>query len=232
MTDSPQSRFRLQHSPWLLLGTVATVGLSIWLWNHREQQVPQKNEREGQAEPADVGLADADPTGSSTDFDLIEIVLVDLMGFNEFRPATADLAGKQSKVVLDEKACGLSGDISDGILNYESNPEVVPHEIAADPRRRNPKERILFSGFKPKNPNILVGDLSGINWYLSFDFEKKFPDAKGYVSAWLPGYSKDGNTAVVKVVFGPTAHGATATYLLINQDGRWKVKWRTTAYFI
>ena len=43
MSDSPQSRFRLPHWGWFLLGAmvlvVAEFGLSIWLPWHREQQV-------------------------------------------------------------------------------------------------------------------------------------------------------------------------------------------------
>ena len=51
MTDTPRSRFRLPHWGWFLLATivlvVGSVGLSIWLPWHREQQVIQKIEEWG-----------------------------------------------------------------------------------------------------------------------------------------------------------------------------------------
>jgi hypothetical protein len=53
----------------------------------------------------------------------------------------------------------------------------------------------------------------------------------GYAIAWLPAYSEDAKTALVRVYFGPTPHGATATYLLVRQNGEWTIKWRRTAYY-
>jgi hypothetical protein len=51
-----------------------------------------------------------------------------------------------------------------------------------------------------------------------------------YASLWLPGYSSDRSTAVVKFEFGPTSHGATATYLLKKQDDKWIVSDYDFAY--
>jgi len=178
--------------------------------------------------------APPDAPGRSTDFELIELVLVDLIDFKEFHSLTGR-DGKKSQIVLSDQTIGSSGFLSDDQLSSESYPEkdkLVPPDIGADLRRRNPKEPISLSAFNPKNPNIIVEDLSDIDGKDDAAFEKKHPDARGYVEAWMPGYSEDGRTAVVRVLFGPTPHAATATYMLVKQDGRWKVKWRKTAYYV
>ncbi len=136
-------------------------------------------------------------------------------------------------VVLSKKTCSHSG-LGDNQLNGESRgnkDKLVPPDIIADLQRRNPGESLSLANLKPRNANIVVEDLSDKKESeLEYEFNEKYPDARGYVKAWLPGFSKDGNTAVVRVRFGPSAHGATATYMLIKQDGRWRVKWRRTAY--
>jgi hypothetical protein len=57
-------------------------------------------------------------------------------------------------------------------------------------------------------------------------FRKKYPDSWGYVYAFLPGYSRDGNTAVVIFAAGPSAHGAQVTYLMVKTEEGWKISWR------
>lgn len=167
---------------------------------------------------------------SSTDYELIEMVIVDLLDFDEFHLIT-DLDEEKSKVVLNEKTSRWYGFISDSQLSGEAYPKkdkLVPPDISADLRRRNHEEPFSLSGFKPNDPDIIVKDWSSLNRH---DAEKKYPDARCFIETWLPGYSKDGKTAVVRLWFGPTAHGATATYLLVKQDGRWTVKWRKTVYY-
>ena len=178
---------------------------------------------------------EAKTTDSSTDFDLIELVLVDLIDFNEFSPMFFS-NGKRSQIILNEKTQGLNGLISDDQLNSESgnkSDQVIPSEICADLRERNPEEPISLSEFKPTDPKILIEDVSEIHWGIDdISFAKKHPNAKGCVYAWLPGYSRDRKTAVVRLLFAPTPHGATATYMLVKQDGRWTIKWRRTAHYV
>jgi hypothetical protein len=67
----------------------------------------------------------------------------------------------------------------------------------------------------------------------SYDWRppEKYPDARAYVRVWLPAYSKDGQTAVVRLMVGPTPHGATATYLLTRGKSGWTVtKWKIAFY--
>jgi hypothetical protein len=47
----------------------------------------------------------------------------------------------------------------------------------------------------------------------------------------LPGYSRDGLTALVDFTFGPTPHGAVGFYLLKKVKGRWEIVECEIGYF-
>lgn len=49
--------------------------------------------------------------------------------------------------------------------------------------------------------------------------------------AWLPGYSKDGQLAIVMFSIPWSIHHADGTYVLVRQDGRWKVRVRQFVYY-
>jgi hypothetical protein len=59
-------------------------------------------------------------------------------------------------------------------------------------------------------------------------FEAKYPDAKGYVAASLPGYTRDGRTAYVSFFSGPGGiHGGpSGEFLFAYREGRWTLIWR------
>jgi hypothetical protein len=79
-----------------------------------------------------------------------------------------------------------------------------------------------------------VGDNLGRG---GFDFvnqmQKRFPHIQRscYVRLWLPGYSNDRKTAVIRFSYGPSAHGAAATYVLKNRNGEWIVTKFNLFYF-
>jgi hypothetical protein len=170
--------------------------------------------------------ADDEPKASTTDLEILEVVLLDLIGNKEFRPLTGH-DGKKTQIVLVDETVGPSGFVSDDQL--DSLKWFIREEIRADLRQRNPKTLISLADFVPTSDKILVEDLKGLD--VGTDFKKKYPDARGHVKAWLPGYSEDGKEAVVMLFCGPTPHGATATYMLVNKDGPWKVKRRNVAYY-
>ena len=77
---------------------------------------------------------------------------------------------------------GSSWYISDDQMSGERSE--VAHEIGADLRSRNSKDPQSLSGFKPKNPRILVSDESKES-FSEDGFENVFPNARGYASAWV-----------------------------------------------
>ncbi len=58
-----------------------------------------------------------------------------------------------------------------------------------------------------------------------------FDGVKGYFKSFAPGYSADGNTAIVRAWVGPSPHGATVTYLLRKKGENWVVVWREFAFY-
>jgi hypothetical protein len=62
-------------------------------------------------------------------------------------------------------------------------------------------------------------------------FSEAHPKARGWVRAYLPGYSTDGSRAVIRASVGPSAHGAMVTALLERAGDRWVVKWHHIAWY-
>jgi len=58
-----------------------------------------------------------------------------------------------------------------------------------------------------------------------------YPGARDYISFWLPGYTKDRETALVRISFGWTPHGACATFMLKRDKSGWHVVNRDFCYY-
>jgi hypothetical protein len=85
----------------------------------------------------------------------------------------------------------------------------------------------LFGNVK-FSPAILVTSIH--HWRLvrelmKSDFNKFFPNARGWLESYLPGYSTNGELAVVRAMVGPWAHAASLTALMEKREKRWVVKW-------
>lgn len=138
----------------------------------------------------------------------------------------------------DSAEGGLPGDAVADLEARNNGPLVTVSGTTFSSTRR---AGAVLDGWKPSSPHVVVTDLtrfrgSNARWDKPFEFEeallKVHPDAKAYTWASLPGYTADGSTALVRVSFGPTAHGAMATYLLRKDaSGTWTVTWRKRAYY-
>jgi hypothetical protein len=62
-------------------------------------------------------------------------------------------------------------------------------------------------------------------------FSEVYPDARCHIRLWPTGHTKDGRHAVVRFLFGPTPHGASAVYLLELRDGLWHVVQSDFSYY-
>jgi hypothetical protein len=85
----------------------------------------------------------------------------------------------------------------------------------------------LFGNVK-FSPAVLVTNIH--HWrldreFLKSDFNKVFPNARGWLEVYLPGYSNDSNLAVVRAMVGPWAHAASLTALMEKRENGWVVKW-------
>ena len=163
---------------------------------------------------------ETEPTPTRTDYELFELVALDLLDSDEFpgrKPRSTIVVGDQTRGATS--GCGDVG----------RKDRLIPAEICTALKKRNWENPISLRNFKPSNPKVLVTDVRTAEGII--EFEGAFPDARCYVEAWLPGNSDDGMTAVLTAEIGPSMHGASATWMLVNNDGLWKVKWREVSRF-
>lgn len=144
--------------------------------------------------------------------------------------------GREAKAVIlvhTDSSGPRGSDLSDELTQSDLRGEKweLPAAVADDLLRRNaravPLTHLTFGAC------ALVADLKKVSHGFSAEgLPKEYCEAKGYAYVWLPGYSEDGATAVVRFAFGPTAHGATATYLLVKAGGAWAVTKASHTYYV
>jgi hypothetical protein len=161
------------------------------------------------------------PLRANVDHEIFDIVLTDLLSNNEFY-ASPDKDGKVLVICtkLSRKGYPLDARNFRGKVGTMLHDLKLDDEIVENLNNRNPsKVRFLLDDYKPSNPSIVVRDLD------------KEPDGYGalgfggpsWVMPLLPGYSKDGQTALLSFSFGPTMHGSVGYYLLKKEKGRWEI---------
>jgi hypothetical protein len=157
------------------------------------------------------------------------------------------------RLIVHSSTLGGSAYVRHSQVRGDSREGNLPEDALRDLERRNNGPLVRVSGmtfssrrragaalgpWSPTGPNVTLDDLDQFprRTPLSSEFEKALkkahPDAKAYVRVALPGYSTDRRQAVVRLAFGPSAHGAMATYLLVKDDaGAWTVTWRKFCYY-
>lgn len=178
-----------------------------------------------------AGLADPDTL-------VIDAFLGDLVNDKSFAcMATPGVHKQKQKVLVLSGRIRCSSDDDAWLKEDRAHPgqegvaKVIPRDACEDQLRRNSGKTVSLGAYVPGNSNVLhkpePGELTRRN------MEQRRPDVKAWVLIpYLPGYSEDRNTAVVKFTFGPTTHGAFGVCLLAKRDGRWVVKWKDLAYFL
>jgi hypothetical protein len=194
-----------------------------------EVSPPSDNES---AQP-DPNVVPAVSAVSITDEDCIVlgVALSDVASCDDF--PCGHRASPSPVVILHHQSIGESFYIGyqfDGELKQQNR--CVPDDTLTDLRRRNMGLASLSSCMFSAR-GLIVADLTEIfkSDYTDEALEWKYPDAIAYVRVWLPGYSEDGRTAVVRFMFGPEPHGATGSYMLVKEGDGWKVKWRFFLYY-
>jgi hypothetical protein len=160
---------------------------------------------------------------------LFRIVLEDLRALAEFH-TYPPWSGRPELVVWDTTE-GLSAFITTGQLSSElTDQPPVSMELYNNLKARN-NRKITLNPIEGKGVRMGPRVEVRIREARTETFEKTYPQARGYVSFWLPAYSEDGITALVRFGFGPTAHSACGTYFLEKKGGSWKILWRKLSYF-
>ena len=176
------------------------------------------------------------PEEKKRDYAVIETCLIDLTDPKSPANKNSVKNGHVGKYVV----LGPITSRSDGCLSREDLPSLlegadegqkIPEEIGDELRQRNSGAPVSLADFRSSKTVIRIRDPYA-EFKESFDtlfaesYWKKYPDSWRYVYAFLPGYSKDGKTAVVVFDTGPSPHGEEVTFLLVKSEAGWKVKWR------
>lgn len=89
---------------------------------------------------------------------------------------------------------------------------------------------ISLTGWKPRSSALQLRDQKAVTAATGRYGEKRIA-ARAYLRLALPGYNPQRTAAVVRFSFGPTPHGASGTYFLTQNQGKWQVTWRHFTYY-
>jgi hypothetical protein len=172
---------------------------------------------------------------------LMELVLADFVQRQGRTPADAD-AG--TLILVDHQNNGPPfGMVSDDQLSSELRDRDWPAlaHLAADLRSRNGGVQSMPAPRSSVVPCV-IADFSTFSKGLELSADPlseywrrmraAYPDAACWVEFWLPGYAPEGDRALVRFSFGPSAHGATATYLVMMAGDSWVIEWCELAYYV
>lgn len=174
------------------------------------------------------------------DGQVLEALLLHLLADPEFDMARVHT--NRAVIVLHARTPKKTGFLTPDQMRSDIGRHTLPGDAERDLRRRN-----SLPGTKPDTyeavaafftnltfgAGIVVADLTDKmgDRYSYGAFADANPKARGWVEAYLPGYSKDGTRAVVRAGVGPSAHGAMVTALLVKKGDKWAVKWYDIAFY-
>ena len=95
-------------------------------------------------------------------------------------------------------------------------------------RRRNTAS-VPIGGIVEQSPLFVTVSKHGIR---RSRFAVDYPKAKAYVYLWLPGYSRNGTSAIVSFFFGPRHHPTQAFYKLKRSGEVWQIEWHKFNYYL
>ena len=133
----------------------------------------------------------------------------------------------------DRAAMSQNNMFGDGQMNSELTVQQA-NEVTIEMREQLLARNggpVSLSEIKPRSARILVVPESKAVSQFGF-LTNRSSDARAWVQIQLPGYSNSRDRAVLRFNFGPTPHGAAATYFLVKQNGMWKVRWRAFAFYV
>lgn len=218
-----------------MIGCIGLSGGSLLVMAQEKASSPaEPQENRPTRYEAEDGVPNDEAGERRRDFAVLEATLNDLTSpENPEYKYHIQNHGPGREIVIDHMTYeyALFIDLDDESRNIDNkDARRIPKDIQNDFDRRNDGSRKSLKDFKPANTNIIVCDLEkvfeGEDYFLDA-FRKRYPTAWGFVSAYLPAYSKDGTTALVVFEGGPNGdHGLNWVYLLTKKGMRWEVQWR------
>jgi hypothetical protein len=162
------------------------------------------------------------PRWANPDHEIYDIVLSDLIDNPEFDYTIGQTGSKKTQILLNQRTLRP---VTREFLSFSRWPREnnVTQEVLNDLVARNPRGvRYELVDYQPGSRDITVALLSDKELRGAYDL--RFPGACGYVVPHLPGYSRDGKTALLHFSISPVGdHPAWGYYLLEKTEGRWKI---------
>ncbi len=219
----------------IMIGVMPLLGEAFLLSAQEKSSPPAKKQDEQAVRyKATDGIPEDKAGEKLRDYAVLEACLNDLASpKNPEHKYHIQNVGPGREIVIDDATCEYAllidlGEPSENIDNKD--PRRIPADIQENFKRRNAEPASPLADFKPANPNIIIRDLDGFFEKADDpigDFLKRYPKAWGYVWAYAPGYSKDGNSAVVVYEGGPNgSHGLNWVYMLAKKGDKWEIQWR------
>ncbi len=173
--------------------------------------------------------------GQEEDRAVLEAVLKDLLDQSD---AAEQRPGARREFVLNTFSLSdtMPGDF-DRVLDGVAVSKKSAMQLKSDLARRNAGGPTTFGRLKFKDARIVIKDLNIITDASTgerlfemnpYEFREKYPNIEYYAETYLPGFSEDGKTALVRMTLGPPSdtHGlARYTGVVGKSQGEWKIKW-------
>ncbi len=167
----------------------------------------------------------------SHDTVVLETVLADVLTFDGKNSPRDTRYGEKDRILVAPTPCSYKITADRVLLQRtkESWAALSPEQLAsaqaaAEDLMRRFEAKDDFAPFTPTDPRIqMQTDPPATKPGLRMDRP---------ICAWTPGYSKDGNFAVVRLSIPWSIHHADGVYLLEKRDGAWKIALRDFIYYL
>jgi hypothetical protein len=171
------------------------------------------------------------PRWPNADHDIYDIVLADLIDNPEFNFSIAETPPKKTQIIFHAVT---QGHVSHKLFDFDRWPREngTPEDVLDDMVERNPEgKQFTLADYQPSDPKIAVAILNKSE--LEYRNIHRFPKSCGYVVPNLPGYSRDGKTALFRFQLPPLGyHPGSGYYLLKKKDGCWTIAKKDIHYLL
>jgi hypothetical protein len=165
-------------------------------------------------------VAATPPSRVNADHDVFDIVLADLIENPDFNQSIRAPGPRSTQIVMHSQTRGY---VTRAFLEMYRWPREngAPEDALDDLVARNPKgTEFTLDSYQPSNAKIVVANLGESQ--REYWSPPGFPGSCGYIVPFLPGYSRDGKTAIFLFRLPPLGyHPGWGCYLLDKKDGRW-----------
>jgi len=172
------------------------------------------------------------------DRQVLETLLLHLLADAKFDMTRVSTNG--ATIFLDTRTPEKTGFLMSHQIRSEIGSRKLPSDAESDLRKRNTPADAKPDTYDSVTAyytnltfaaEIVLTNLSEISKGTR-SLTDAHPKARGFLDAYLPGYSNDGTRALVRAGVKPSPHGAMLTAVLEKRGDKWRVVWYYVARFV